>query len=174
MKFFQSKEPMKTYLLKLSLIALITLSITSCGSDDSDSSEPLPIFSVTVNGQQFSATSLPSVQMSNSNRYLLISATNINTSENITIAIGTLSGAADELVVGSYLIDGSTNTNLTYFDGSNGYQANDNGQITITALDTENRTISGSFNATASGSFGSSTVYTLSNGQFSNLSYSVQ
>lgn len=165
---------MKKYLLKLALSAFIALYITSCGSDDGDSSEPLPIFSVSVNGQQFAATSIPSIQMSNSNRYLLISASNVNTSENITITIGTSSGIADELVEGSYLIDGSTNTNLTYFDGSNGYQANDNGQITITALDTENRTISGSFNATASGSFGSSTVYTLSNGQFSNLSYSIQ
>jgi len=75
-----------------------------------------------------------------------------------------------------YLIqgDGADSTTFNYFDGDNGFQGDNGGQIIITDINTETQEISGTFQGVASGSFGSTTTYTISNGSFGNLPYTIQ
>jgi len=167
---------MKKVISLFSLVCVFNFIIVSCGSDDNNSEpqQPEPTFSMSVNGQTFLPNSEPSAQISNSGNFIVISAANITTSETITISVGNSSGSGDAIAVGTYTITGNDDTSFNYFDGSNGFQGNNGGQIEISVLDTEALKISGTFQGVATGSFGSNTTYTISNGSFANLSYTVQ
>lgn len=165
---------MKNYILKSPiLILLVTLTVFSCsGNDDGDTQEVTP-FTTNINGQEFLPTSIPSAQMSNSGRFIIINAINTVTDETITLSIGDANGTGTELEVGTYPVMGG-GTSISYFTDNSSYITDTTGNITITSLDTGTRKISGTFQGTVSGTFGSTGMFTFNNGEFTDITYSVQ
>lgn len=162
---------------KLTVIALVFFTFFNCSSDDDGGNttpQPTTMFTMSVNGQSFRPTSEPSAVLSNSERFITISASDVNTSEVMTISIGSLNATGNALAVGTYDITGTDSTAFNYFDGTNGFQSANGGQITITALDTETRKISGTFQGMTAASFSSPTVYTISNGVFTDITFIVE
>jgi hypothetical protein len=165
---------MKNYISKSSiLIFLVALVISSCSKNDDGGTTTVTPFITNINGQQFLPTSIPLGQMSNSGRFIIINAINTVSDETITLSIGDASGTEPELAVGTYPIT-SGGTSIAYFTDNNSYASGDTGQIIITALDTESRKISGTFEGSVTGSFGSTGSFTFSNGEFTDITYSVQ
>lgn len=164
---------MKKFILKSGILALsLLLTFTGCSDDDGERETVTP-FITNINGQQFLPTSVPSAQMSNSGRFIIINAVNTVSDQTITLSIGDSSGSGPELETGAYPI-ASGGTSITYFANNSSYMSSDNGQIVITELDTDSRTISGTFEGNVSGSFGSTGTFTFSNGEFTDIPYTVQ
>lgn len=165
---------MNRFKTTITLSFLLLLFVSSCSSDDDNNSPPesTTFFSMTVNGQSFRPNTEPIAVVLNANSLISMSATNSSTSEIITI---TIENANDNpLEIGSYNITGTDSTAFNYFDGANGFQSDNGGQITISAIDFEARTISGTFQGVASGPFGNNTTYTISNGQFTDINFTVE
>ena len=165
MKKYNSKPPF--------LICLLALVISSCSNNDDGERQTVTPFITNINGQQFLPTSIPSAQMSNSGRFLIINAVNTVSDETITLSIGDSDGTDPELTTGTYAIT-SGGTSISYFTNNSSYVSGDTGQIVITALDTGTKKISGTFEGSVAGSFGSSGTFTFSNGEFTDITYSVQ
>ncbi len=162
---------MKNLILRSSLLLVLSLFAVSCSDDDGGTRTITP-FTTTINGQGFLPTSVPSSQMSNGGRFIIINAINTVTDQTITLSIGDADGTDPELAVGTYpLVDGGTS--ISYFVNNSTYISQDNGQITITALDTQARTISGTFQGVVVGTFGTNGTFTLSNGEFNEIAYSL-
>jgi len=164
---------MKT-LLKSGLFLLLIVAFPSCNSDDGGGTITVIPFTLTIDGQQYLPTSIPSAQLSNSGRYMIISAVNTVTDQNITISIGDSTGNSAELTTTTYPIDNTADTSISYFVNNNTYMTDGTGQVRITTLNTSARTVSGTFQGTVTGTFGSVGTFTLANGEFTDIPYSVQ
>jgi len=164
---------MKT-LLKSGLFLLLIVAFPSCNSDDGVGTITVIPFTLTIDGQQYLPTSIPSAQLSNSGRYMIISAVNTVTDQNITISIGDSTGNSAELTTTTYPIDNTADTSISYFVNNNTYMTDGTGQVRITTLNTSARTVSGTFQGTVTGTFGSVGTFTLANGEFTDIPYSVQ
>lgn len=163
---------MKKYILVSFLLTLSTMVLNSCGNDDDGGTRTITPFTVTVNGQGFLPTSIPSAQMSNSGRFIIINAVNSVTDQTITLNIGDAIGTSAALTEDTYpLVDGGTS--ISYFVDNSSYLSQSNGQIVITSLDTQARKISGTFQGVVVGTFGTNGTFTFGNGEFNEISYSV-
>jgi len=145
----------------------------SCSKNDDGGTQTVTPFVANINGQQFLPTAIPSAQMSSNNRFIIINAINTVTSQTVTLSIGSDSGTSPALTTGPYPITNGGNS-ISYFVDNNSFISDAIGQIVITALDTDSRTISGTFEGSVTGTFGSNETFTFSNGEFTNITYSLQ
>ncbi|MBT8310792.1 MAG: hypothetical protein HKO72_07190 [Flavobacteriaceae bacterium] len=161
-------------LIKAILGIFLLFSVSSCNNDDGGGNITVTPFTLTIDGQQYLPTSIPSAQLSNSGRFMIISAVNTVTDQNITISIGDSTGNSSELTTASYPIDNTDDTSIAYFVNNSTYMTDGSGQVTITTLNTSARTVSGTFQGTVTGTFGTVGTFTLANGEFMDIPYSVQ
>lgn len=164
---------MEKNILKIGLCLLMFVGLSSCDSDDGGGTQTVTPFTLTINGQQYLPTSIPSAQMSNSGRFMIISATNTVTDRSITLSIGDASGMGEELMADTYPLMGG-GTSISYFVDNSTYVSEDNGQIIISSIDTGTRLISGTFQGVVVGTFGTNGTFTLANGEFTDIPFTIQ
>jgi len=161
-------------LLKLSIVCLLFTAFIACGDDDDgvDTTNNSADLRVDVDGVNFELSAIVT-QMSSMGRYIAITATeSVGMGDGLGVSIGTLDEQEPALAVGTYSsVDG--NTGLLYTAGTTIYQTFDTestAQITITALNTNEKTISGTFQGTVKNLASGETIE-LTNGEFNDLSY---
>ena len=156
------------------ILSLIALTV-SCSNNDDDGGEQNnnAAFQMDVDGEtvSFDATFVVA-QMTNEGAYIAITAGNPTTGVGGAVAIGSVGGDPDPLAEGTYMESEEDNTSISYsFDGNSfgSFGEGGSGTVTITALDTSAKTISGTFSGVVTNLDGSVT-YTITNGVF-NVTY---
>ena len=162
-------------LLKLSIVCLLFTAFIACGDDDdgAETTNNSADLRVDVDGVNFEPGLIVS-QMTSMGRYLAItSSESAGMGNSLAIAIGSLDEQDPVLAVGTYsTVEGQTAIIYT-IEGTTTYQtfmSEATAQITITALNTSERTISGTFQGTVKNLISGETIE-LTNGEFNDLSY---
>jgi hypothetical protein len=154
------------------LIATLSI-VTACGGDD-DNDTPAAAFQMDVDGETVSFEALAVVsQMTNDNKYIAITAADPGTFTGAAVAVGSIDSEADLLAEGTYETSDTTHTQISYAlngDSFGTFGEGGSGTVIITTLDTEAKTISGTFSGTVTNLDGS-VSFEVTNGQFNNLTY---
>ncbi|MEM5566835.1 DUF6252 family protein [Psychroserpens sp. AS72] len=176
--------------MKKLIILLVLTSLFACGSDDSilDDNDPNGSYiTANVNGINFTTINIPgatSAYLYNTDFNFIIglAGAEYNGTENPR-SVGLVFGGLDfDSVVVGYELNATNENEVvagSYFSEStagfeNGGESDGNAYVKITAIDKVNQTISGEFNFIAIDDDNVSITYTVTNGVFNNLEYSIQ
>ena len=162
-------------IIKTLFTIFCTIVLLSCqnGGEGIDGVSNTP-FSVNIDNENFTSNTISGI-LNNSRTMMTISAS--QNGKSFILTIGNNQSGAEQLALGSYSsdINGFDNASISYSTNNTTYitEFGFDREIIITAIDFEERKISGTFNGTVV-NFGVDSSFSISNGSFENVSFTLQ
>lgn len=160
-----------THKLKLIVLVLLSVIITSCSKDDGPS-DGGTTFQVDIDGATFKTNTTISQLVGGLTDAFSVIATNTSgTGETVTLNINLASPA--DFKVATFPLSSGILSSITYTPNSsspNSFIDTNIGEVIITELDTTNKVASGTFSGTAE-NFTTGEKVVLTNGVFTNITY---
>ncbi|WP_298892467.1 DUF6252 family protein [uncultured Psychroserpens sp.] len=161
-------------LFQILTVICFSLVLVNCSSDDSSNPPSTQEqLTINVNGTQYTASAIMAA-MGNDNKYFELDSANSDGTEGLQLRIGDFNESLSPVLEAgmTYNWNGTDDTTIFYQNTQSVYGGTNGCQITITSINFEDNTISGTFSGVVSDG---NTVddQTLTNGVFNNIPFSI-